>query len=205
MRAGFDVEHADVVIGLPSCQLDAGTQRHRDVVFVGSALDEPNPASEERSDVGRVDETSDVEDPGAFEKECALLGKEQRKPREIDLTDVGFRFGEVGVDSDCGIQVRREVLEDVEAARQLTTSVSVATRHIWSDVQPEALPNPLEAFETAGLREVPDPDVLARRRPAIGFLAALDLPFDIESPYGLARLEAERLEWDLDFGSPSLV
>lgn len=62
----------------------------------------------------------------------------------------------------------------------------------------------LRAFEAPGLREVAYPDVLARRGPAIDFLP-LDLPFDIETPRRLSRLEPECLERDLDLRDPSLV
>src|SRR5262249_2766845 len=102
-------------------------------------------------------------------------------------------------------QVRRDVLEHVDTARHGAVTAFSAGGYVRPNVETTALSNALEAFEPAGLREIPDPDVLPWRGPSIGFLAALDLPFAIQSPHRLARLESERLERDLDFGDPSVV
>ena len=65
------------------------------------------------------------EDVGAFEEERALLGKEQRKPRQVRAARVDFGFGEVGVDGDRGEHVRAEPLGDVEARLELAVDVGV--------------------------------------------------------------------------------
>src|SRR6266571_3465856 len=204
LRAGFCVEDADVVIGLASRQLETATQRDRDVVS-GHTLDESDPPAEKRTDIGRVREAGHIEDARALEEERAFLRKEQREARQVHLTDVGFCFGKVRVDGDRRVQIRRDILEDVDAADELAATVPFSAGQIRSNVQPPALPDAVKTFKAARLREVPDPDVLARRRPSIDFLTTFDLPFDVEAPDRLPRLEAERLERDFDLGDPSII
>jgi len=204
LRPGFCVEDADVVIGLASRQLETATERDRDVVS-GHTLDESDPAAEKRTDIGRVRKTGNIEDARALEEERAFLRKEQREARQVHLTDVGFCFGKVRVDGDRRIQIRRDVLEDVDAAGQLAATVPFSAGQIRPNVQPPPLPDAVKTFKAARLREVPDPDVLARRRPSIDFLTTFDLPFDVEAPDRLPRLEAEGLERDLDLGHPSVA
>ena len=121
-RPGFHVEHADVVVGLPSGQLDSCAQRYRDVVTRG-VLDQANSATEKRANVSRGRETRYVEHPGALEKERPFLGEEQRKPCQVDLSNIGLGFGEVGIDGDGGIHIRRHVLENVDPARDCAVAV----------------------------------------------------------------------------------
>src|SRR6185295_13696816 len=78
-------------------------------------------------------------------------------------------------------------------------------RPVRPDVEAQALPYSGEAVEQPGLRQITDPDVLARRRPAIELLTTLDLALDVEAPRRLARLEAQRLEGNLDLHGPALV
>ncbi len=59
------------------------------------------------------------EDVVALEKERALLGKEQRKPRQVGAPRVDLGFGEVGVDGQRRQHVRAEPLRDVEARLKL--------------------------------------------------------------------------------------
>ena len=47
---------------------------------------------------------AEIEERGAVEEEVALLGKEQRVAREVDLPLVDFRLREVGVDGEDGPQ-----------------------------------------------------------------------------------------------------
>src|SRR5262249_50117242 len=93
-RARLDVEHADVVVALASCQLRA----HPD--WYGEVLEQTDPPAEERPEVRRVDQPRDVEHAGAFKKERALFRKEQRKAGQVHLPEVGFGLGEVGVDGE---------------------------------------------------------------------------------------------------------
>ena len=72
----------------------------------------------------------DVEHARAFQEERAFLREEQRKPRQVDLARVGLGLGEVGVDRHRGVQVRREILEDVEPASNLPSLVLLAARHV---------------------------------------------------------------------------
>ena len=57
------------------------------------------------------------EQPLVLQKEFALLGKEQREAREVDLLLVRLHLGEVRVDGEIGRQVLRDAVLDVEAAR----------------------------------------------------------------------------------------
>lgn len=79
-------------------------------------------------------QASDVKYASAFKKERSFLRKQQRKACQVDLTDVGLGLGEVRVDGDRGIQVRRQVLEDIETMCRvggiLATDNSPARSHI---------------------------------------------------------------------------
>jgi len=81
---------------------------------------EADAAREERDDgdvaVGDVLEAREVEKRGAFEKEPALLGKEQRVLREIDLPLIDFGLREVRVDGEIGAQRRRDAVVQVGAS-----------------------------------------------------------------------------------------
>ena len=66
-----------------------------------------------------LESETEGEDVVAFEKERALLGKEQRKSRQVRAPRVDFGFGEVGVDRQRREHVRAEPLRDVEARLEL--------------------------------------------------------------------------------------
>ena len=55
------------------------------------------------------------EDTLAFEKEVALLGKEQVEPRQVDLLDVLLDLREIGVVGDVGDQAARQPVLEVDA------------------------------------------------------------------------------------------
>ena len=57
----------------------------------------------------------EVEEGRAVEEEGALLGKEQREPRQVDQALVDLGFGEVGVDGGHAAQARRDVVGHVDA------------------------------------------------------------------------------------------
>ena len=81
-------------------------------------LDQPDAAAEVRQHV-LVQAEAERENVVAFEKERALLGKEQREPREVRPPRVDFGLGEVGIGGDGGDDVRAEPLRDVEARLEL--------------------------------------------------------------------------------------
>src|SRR5258708_39891226 len=101
---------ADVVARLPPDALRAGPDRYLATrVFVAVDADAP---CEERNQIGAAGEARHVEHARALEEERPLLGKEQREPRQVDLTDVGLGFGKIGIDGDRRVQIWRQVLED---------------------------------------------------------------------------------------------
>ena len=63
------------------------------------------------------------ENVAALEKERALLGKEQRKPRQVRPARVDLGFGEVGIDRGRGEHVGAEPLRHVEARLKLAVDV----------------------------------------------------------------------------------
>jgi ABC-type Fe3+/spermidine/putrescine transport system ATPase subunit len=77
-------------------------------------------AREERNEIGIAAQARDIEYARAFKEERAFLREEQWKAREVDLPDVGFSLGRVGVDRDRGIQVWRQVLDHIETTGELS-------------------------------------------------------------------------------------
>ena len=57
----------------------------------------------------------EAEDALPFEKELALLGKEETESRQVDLLLVGLDLGEVGVVGQVGGQILRDAVLDVDA------------------------------------------------------------------------------------------
>src|SRR5207253_10902258 len=108
--ANLDIQQTDVEIRLPSDHLSADSDRNLDGgVLIPMKTDAPG---EEGNQIRLSRQTCDVEDAGALEKERPLLRKEERKPRQIDLTNVRLGLREVGVDRDRRIQIRCEVFEN---------------------------------------------------------------------------------------------
>ena len=98
-------------------QLDAGIERY----FLSA--DQPDLPAEERIDIragagnaaGRFGTRArKAEDTGPLEEERALLRKQQRKARQIDLTRVHFGFAEVGIEGCREPQARRDAVEEIE-------------------------------------------------------------------------------------------
>src|SRR5262245_9946313 len=65
-----------------------------------------------------------VEVAGSFQKELPLLRKEQRKAREIDLAVIDFCLGKIGVDGEVCLQLRRQVVEQVETPFAFVSGIS---------------------------------------------------------------------------------
>src|SRR4030095_13895025 len=82
---------------------DASGKEREDVGVVG--------ALEISADVG----AGEIEKERPIEKEIALLWKQQREAREIDLPLVDFRLGKVGVHRQIGSKARRDAIEHIEA------------------------------------------------------------------------------------------
>ena len=97
-----------------------------------------------------------VEVAGALEKEVAFFWEEQREPCQVDLAVVHFGLGEVGVDGDVGAQLRRQVVEQVQAFAALEDTggwtaglVQKVTEDVGLDVEPVALADVAEANDAA--------------------------------------------------------
>src|SRR5439155_3426682 len=97
----LDIQQTDVVIRLPSDDLRADANRHLATgVLVPMKADA---AREEWNEIRAAGQARDIEHTGALEEEGPLLWKEQRKTRQIDLTDVRLGLGEVRVHGDRGV------------------------------------------------------------------------------------------------------
>ena len=145
-----------------------------------------------------------------FEEERALLGKEQRKPRQVGAPRVDFGFGEVGVDRARREHVRADALADVEARLKVAFDARVAAPECRRRRSPPAgrvSPTP----RSKSGRSVSSPARLVcviwywrvRRRPAIGFEPPLNAALDVELPLVQAGLEGERLHRNPDLGAPA--
>ena len=99
---------AEVGVADAAVHLAAGDDRHF------ASLDQADPAAE----VGMTssfEPEAEREDVVALEEEGALLGEEQREPRQVRPPRVDLGFGEVGVHRRRREHVRAEALRDVEA------------------------------------------------------------------------------------------
>src|SRR5206468_11536240 len=121
---------------------------------------------EEWNEIRAAGQARDIEHTGALEEEGPLLWKEQRKTRQIDLTDVRLGLGEVRVHGDRGVQVRRQVLENVETAGELSAACVPPTGYVRPHVEPMPLPCPFQSGELAGVGQIPNPARRARSRPS---------------------------------------
>ena len=108
--AGAHVEHADVGAADRAGQLDAGVDRH----FLSA--EQADLAAEERKHVGAGRGNAarrgsgpvlaKLKTPAPSRKNDALLGKQQREARQVDLARVDFGFAEVGVEGRGQLQAR---------------------------------------------------------------------------------------------------
>ena len=96
-----DAQHADFGSSDGAGQLDAGVERNF------PAAEQADLAAEERIESAPVAGNAarrlgpgarEAEDAGAFEEKRALLRKQQRETRQVDLPRIDFRFAEVGVE-----------------------------------------------------------------------------------------------------------
>ena len=105
--AGHLRAEVDLLRRAVGAQADAAAEERDDALVVG-----PPEAEEVVVAFGIAGE---VEEGRAVEEEVALLGKEQREAREVDLPLIDFGLREVGVDGEVGPQQRRQVVEEVDA------------------------------------------------------------------------------------------
>ena len=165
---------------------------------------QPDPAREERNEVRSTGQTRNVEDAGAFEEERPLLGEKQRKARQVHLSNIGFGLGKVGVHRDRCVQVRREILEHIQAASELAVAGIFAARDVRPHVEPMSLTRAFEASQLSRVRQIADPARHPCGCPPVGLEQMLDLPLDVETPHGLVGSEPKRLEWNRNLGDPAV-
>ena len=117
-----DDEAAEVRVARASVDLGAGDDGH----FL--PLDEADAPAEVRQHV-LVQAEAEREDVVAFEEERALLGKEERKPRQVRAPRIDLGLGEVGVGRHGRDDVRTQPLRDVEARLKLAVDISGRRRN----------------------------------------------------------------------------
>ena len=197
--AGADAQHADFGSPDGARELDAGVQRNL------LAADQADPAAEERVHIGAGAGNAawrfragarKAEDAGAFEKERALLGKQQREAREIDLARIDFRLAEIGVERRRQPEARRDAVEDIEAGLAAEVVVVVAACQVQpspgeerTQIQPDPLREPAEVRDFTGFGYLKKLRVEARARPPIVLELARDGSSDVEAPDALLRPE----------------
>ena len=91
---------------LPDAAVDlaADVDRHLGLFFLVEP-EQADPPAVERQQVLLVEPDAELEDVGALEEERALLREEDREARQVDLPDVDFGLGEVGVDGERGCRL----------------------------------------------------------------------------------------------------
>ncbi len=218
---GLDVHRTERPGAGPSRQLAARENRH-----LAPVLEPDTPAVEQlqqpRVGVGvatgqhRAD-GAEVERGRALGEELALLGEEQRKPREVDDLLVGLDLREVGLECQVGLQVRREADAGVEAVVGVGVGRClgvVVTRHRRRDVGQQlelaARLHVGEPAEHAGALDAREPNrrPLARERhPVRLFVLAQDDPAQVQPPHRLvhASLEAQLAERDRHLDVPAAI
>ena len=92
-------------------ETDASAEEREDALVVERALIAPFIAP------GRAGK---VEKDGAVEEEVALFGKKQGIARQVDLALVDLGLCEVGVDGEVRTELRREVIEEIDARARIT-------------------------------------------------------------------------------------
>ncbi len=202
-RVGAHVERADVPALVPPGDLAAVEDRD----FLPGVV-QPHAAAEERDQV--VAQVGELEDARVLQEERALLGEEEREARQVELARVGLGLGEVRVDRQHRLQAGRDAIEGVQprlagrlvrAGRAVVHPVAVEEGH---HVETQPLVQPVQARQIAGFRDQEDGRVVARARPAVDLVAALDPAVDVEAPGPARGIEGQRLERDRELRRPAL-
>ena len=151
-----------------------------------------------RQDVFAQPET-EPEDIVSLEEERALLGKEERKPREVRAPRVDFGFRKVRVDGQRRDHVRAEPLRDVQARLKLSVDIIVRCRHPAAgcngrpDGEPTTQIELRQPSDQPGAARLRDLILTRRKRPSIGFELPLNPSLDVEVPFAQVGIEAEGL------------
>src|SRR5439155_1678240 len=166
-----------------------------------------------RADGAAASAEPELEDPGALQEELALLGKEDRKPCEIDDRVVDFGLREIGVRGELRRQAWRDaepnrleadVARAADGGRSDRARVAKAAEDVWLDAQLQPGLEIADAGEMSGLRDLEKREVAAPAGP----VRALVLPSDVALEVHAERVEiaarAQRRQRDLDLGGPAV-
>ena len=100
-------QRADVEAADAAAQLAAEVERHQ-----LSRVADAEPTGEERSAV--LLDAPELKDVDVLQKKVAPFGKEQAEAREVYLAVVDFRRGEIGVQCERCVELRRDLVEHVD-------------------------------------------------------------------------------------------
>ena len=155
-------------------------------------------------------DAGEAEHAGAFQKERALLGKQQRKSRQVDLTRIDFGFAEVGVECGRELQTRREVVEHIETGLPAEVvsarpaEMQPPAREEWAEIEPDALRQTVEVCDLTRFGYLKKLRFESSARPAIVLELPIDAASDVESPDTSVCWKAEALERNRKLRDPTL-
>ena len=198
------VEGAEVPAPDAAGGLEAGAQRHL-VAVVG----DPD-APREEGDAVLALESPEVEAARVLQEELPRLRKEQVEARQVDAAIVDRGLGEVGVGGERRRHRRPRLVEDVAAGVHLRVAPvgrvvpARSQRQAGPDVDTQPLIDVLDSVQVSDLGDVDEVDVLIRRGPTRGLVAAADAAQDVEAPGGRVRREVQALERDRQLHRPAL-
>ena len=156
----------------------------------------------------------DVEHPGVFEEEVALLRKEEREAGQVDLLLVHLHLREVGVQGQVEVEARRYAVLDVQAVvvepraveAALDAILPPAGQRVGRQPQIHAAVDRADAVHRAGEADAGQRVLLRDRRPEYLLVLAADVPHEVDAPdLLLGPGKAERHHRDGDFGHPAVV
>src|SRR5688572_27569749 len=154
---------------------------------------------------------AEVEEGRAVEEEIASLGKKERKARQVDLTLVDFRLGEVGVDGEDGPQQRSEAVEEIDSRAGVARDCGAAAPRrclrredpVRLDVEAVALRHVADAGHQASVAHPAQPLVARPSHPEALLVLAPDRALKVDAPGVAVRVEVQRAERNLDLECPA--
>ncbi len=167
---------------------------------------QPDAARVVRQEGVVVDQTgAEGEDVGAFRKEPPLLGKEQRKARQIDLIGIGFRLGEVRIEGQCGGDAGRQVVTHVTADLACAAIADTVVTHqrVRGDFETVTLLKISAPRKGSRACQIEDRSVEADAGPLQAELVARHVALDVEPPDIGPLPDLQAAHVDRDFSCPA--
>jgi len=204
--ARLHVEQGEVPFADAAVEFDAGINRDL------RAVEQADVAAEEGNELRRFAGEAEAEIVliGALEKKGALLWKEEREAREINLARVDFGFCEVSVSGEDGDKLRSGFPGDFSAGSGLPTARALAVEFarfadaVGSDFDAKALLQLAQAGQSSGAAQIVEKRIESWRGPAQREALAGYVTLEVESPFGEAFGETEGSRGDNDFGGPAV-